>query len=141
MPSINTVIEAIRVEVEVEEATATVKAVVVVVVRAITVDGTLVDKPMLMQPTAAIGPTTSRIHALITATKTVAISLITATKTVAISPVDITPTNVEMTAKTRHTTPIALNLTMTGMITVTINTLITTLRMISHETVTPMTDQ
>jgi hypothetical protein len=114
----------------VEEATATVKAVVVV--RAITVDGTLVDKPMLMQQTAAIGTTTGRIHVLTTVTNTVAIS-----------PVDITPTttNVEMTAKTRHTTPIALNLTMTGMITVTINTLITTLRMISHETVTPMTDQ
>jgi hypothetical protein len=144
-PSINLVIEAIRVEIVVEEATAIVEAAVVVV-KATIAEGILANQPMPLQQTAAIGPTTSRIHALITVTKTVAIS-----------PEDITPatTNVEMTVKTRHTMPIALNPTLTETnslhtsyhtgreetITGITNTLIATQRMIFRETVTPMTDQ
>jgi hypothetical protein len=143
--SINLVIEAIRVEIVVEEATAIVEAVVVVV-KATIVEGILADQPMPLQQTAAIGPTTSRTHALITATKTVAIS-----------PEDTTPTttNAEMTVKTRHTTPITLNPTLTEThslhtcnntgreetITAITNALIATQRMIFRETVTPMTDQ
>jgi hypothetical protein len=130
-PSINPAIQAIKEEIVVEEATAIVEAVIVVV-RAVTIEGILIEQPMLLQQTAAIGPTISRIHALTTVTKTVAIR-----------PEDITPatSNVEMTAKTRHTTPIALNPSMTEIITGITNTLITTLRMIFRETVTPMTDQ
>jgi hypothetical protein len=143
--SINMVFEAIRVEVE--EATAIVEAVVVV--EALVVPGALVDKPICqLQPTAAIGPTTSRTHKvtnpMITATKTVTISGETTTSKT---------TPAEMTVETRHITPTTHNPLISGRIrskllalisseTITaITNTLTLIRTVIRERVTPMIDQ